>query len=466
MINKRSTIRSVIHYKIEARGYTLNSLSNMTGINRGTLSSILNANPPKPISIGQLDLITEALELPPGALYSLFVDECTEQDHLNRRRLKSFLLRCAELGEMECIHRVLEKMLEDLNYVPTIFSIAEQLYKEGYREASLYFYKAVIESEKYQHSERMATSQYRLFRLSLGDDAEKNLQAAIRFEPYRNRLPEGYHLDGLLNLANVYYTLEKWNVVEVFADELLSLSKMVYRSQRQVNNSDEDQKLSIERHLVVYYGQGYLLKGAALEFQGKYNEAKEYIKGYSDLSWFEGLDEIGLEEVRKFKIWAEANAYNIELLCGNKDVLPEYIKFLKNYPFEILPSMTTIVKAANIYSFSVDDYLQEFQINHRLFNQINNYYLSLVNKNHYLELCYHLGIYYVKKKDYRNGLSNILSSLRFAISLNNKDYFMKNVALFEHHRYLASNDQLHEYDFLMKEVLESEEMDLGICARC
>ncbi|MNI60038.1 hypothetical protein D3C73_1152260 [compost metagenome] len=252
----------------------------------------------------------------------------------------------------------------------------------------------------------------------------------------------------------------------MFADELLSLSKMVYRSQKPVKDSEGEQKLSIERHLVVYYGQGYLLKAAALEFQGKYIEAKEYIKGYSDLSWFEGLDEQGLEEVRKFKIWAEANGYNIELLCGNEHVLPEYIKFLKRYPFEILPSMTTIVKAANIHSFSVDDCLEEFKVNQQLFNQINNYYVSLVNKNHYLELCYNLGIYYVKKKDYRNGLSNILSSLRFAVSLNNKDYFMKNVALFEHHRYLASNDQLLEYDFLMKEVLEGEEVDLGICARC
>ncbi|MNW33757.1 hypothetical protein D3C74_107230 [compost metagenome] len=466
MINQRSSIRSVLHHEIEARGYTLHSLSNLTGINRGTLSSILNGNPPKPISIGQLDLMTEALELPTGALYPLFVDECIEKDQLNRRRLKSFLLRCAELGEMDCINRVLEKMLEDLNYVPTIFAIGEQLYEEGYKEASLAFYKAVIESEKYQHSERLAISQYRLFRLSLGEDTEKNIQAAIRFEPYRNRLPEGYHLDGLLNLANVYYTHEKWNVVEVFADELLSLSQMVYRSQNNMKVTNEDQLLSLERHLVVYYGQGYLLKGAALEFQGKYIEAQQCIKGYSDLSWFEGLDEIGYKEVRKFNIWAKANWYNIELLCGNKHVLPEYIEFLKNYPFEILPSMTTIVKAANIHSFSVDDCLQEFQIDHQLFNQINNYYVSLVNKNHYLELCYYLGIYCMKKKDYAKALSNILSSLRFAVSLNNKDYFMKNVALFEHHRYLASSDQLLEYDFLMKEVLEGEEVDLGICAHC
>ncbi|MNP60173.1 hypothetical protein D3C76_1552330 [compost metagenome] len=63
-------------------------------------------------------------------------------------------------------------------------------------------------------------------------------------------------------------------------------------------------------------------------------------------------------------------------------------------------------------------------------------------------------------------MPNILSSLRFAVSLNNKDYFMKNVAMFEHLRYLASEDQLLEYEFLMKEVLEGEEVDLGICARC
>ncbi|MNO14547.1 hypothetical protein D3C76_41930 [compost metagenome] len=461
-----SSIRAVIHRQIEAKGYTLHSLSNLTGINRGTLSVILNGNPPKPISIGQLDSITEALGLPEGSLYPLFVDECVGNDHPNRRRIKSFLLRCAELGETESINRVLEKLQENLNYIPTIFSIAEQLFQEGYRDASLSFYRAVIESEKYQHSERLAISQYRLFRLSLGDDAERNLQAAIRFEPYRNRLPEEYHLDGLLNLANVYYTLEKWNVVEVFADELRSLARTIYRSKRYYKDSDEEGKPVLERHLVVYYGQGYLLKGAALEFQGRYKEAKEFILGYADLSWFEGLDEIGLQEVQKFKSWAKANLYNIELLCGNDKVMSDYIAFLKSYPYEVLPSLTTIVKAANSHSFSVDDCLREFQVEERLFNQINNYYVSLVNKNHYLELCYYLAVYYFNKQEISRGMENLLSSLRFAITLNNKDYFMKIVALFEHHRYTALNEHLHEYEFLMKEVLEDEKVDFDSCTYC
>ncbi|MCM3625725.1 DNA-binding protein, partial [Brevibacillus borstelensis] len=64
--------------------------------------------------------------------------------------------------------------------------------------------------------------------------------------------------------------------------------------------------INTERHLVVYYGQGYLLKAAALEKQGLYEQAKRYVEGYADLSWFELLDEVGHYEVQKFQLWAKA----------------------------------------------------------------------------------------------------------------------------------------------------------------
>ncbi|MGG6313163.1 helix-turn-helix domain-containing protein [Paenibacillus macerans] len=458
------TIRSVISHQLTRKGYSLHSFSRRSGINRGTLSAILNGNPPKPISIGQLDSITEALEQPIGQYYPLYIDECIDTEHPNRRRLKSFLLRCAEIGEMACIDKVLSRLAEDLSYLPMIFSIGEELYEEGKTEASSLFFQSVCENEKYQHSERLAISQYRLFRLSLGDDAEGNLRAATWFEPYRNRLPEDFQLDGLLHLANVYYTLQRWDRVKLFADELRGLVQKVYKRYEEALRQGRPFELNTARHLVVYYGQSFLLKGNALEHEGNYEEAAQYIEGYADLSWFAGLDELGKQEVEKFRTFARLNDFNLKVLSGRQEVIPEYVKLLRAYPYEVLPSLRMIVKAANINGFFIDDVLQEFKVDQSLYNQFDNYYLTVLNKDRYLDLCYHLAIYSFRKKDIIEGLEKMIYALKYSISLNNKEFFVKMVPLFEQHRACATKQQLREYEILMKEVLRGAEMDFGIYA--
>lgn len=42
-------------------------------------------------------------------------------------------------------------------------------------------YENVAEVEKYQHSERLATCQYRIFSIQVGDDQSRNLKAATLF---------------------------------------------------------------------------------------------------------------------------------------------------------------------------------------------------------------------------------------------------------------------------------------------
>ncbi|MFA4133136.1 MULTISPECIES: hypothetical protein [unclassified Brevibacillus] len=90
--------------------------------------------------------------------------------------------------------------------------------------------------------------------------------------------------------------------MEFYADELLSLSFKVYDNElRKRKNNKVCDPLKTDRHLVVYYGQGYLLKCVALQMQGLYGEARECVQGYADLAWFELLDEVGLKEVEKLR---------------------------------------------------------------------------------------------------------------------------------------------------------------------
>lgn len=459
------TIRSVIEQELERRNYSLNSFSSRSGINRGTLSAILNGNPPKPIAIRQLDLITEALEQPEGYYYPLYVDECVDSDQPNRRRVKAFLLRCAEVGQTECIHEVLNRIVDNLNYIPMIFDIGEELYEKGLREESRLFYNVVIESEKYQHSERLAISHYRLFRLSLGDDAEANLMAASRFDLYRDRLPEDYQLDGLLYLANVYLTLQKNEQAEIYADELIKSSEAVYKNYKKAFNKSLEYKFRAERPFVVYYGQGYLLKGIALKRQGRYEETEKCISVYADLSWFVGLDELGKQEIERFSLFAKMNEYNLKISRGDQSVIFEYIELVKKYPFEVLPSLLGLVEASNKYGFFVDEVLEDFYIDTELYDQEGNYYYPIVSRDRFLGLCYQLSVYYFRKKDLRKGLEKIIYSLKYAISLNNQAFFMKIVPLFEHHRTYATVEQLNEYQIIMEGMLMNEKMDGGVYSR-
>lgn len=84
------TIRSKIETELKQRGHTFSSFSKVSGINRGIFSTMLNSNPPKPISVRQMDLITKALGYPEGWLYELYIDECFYEGKGHWKRIKPF----------------------------------------------------------------------------------------------------------------------------------------------------------------------------------------------------------------------------------------------------------------------------------------------------------------------------------------------------------------------------------------
>ncbi len=355
------TIRSKIETELKQRGYTFSSFSKISGINRGTFSAMLNSNPPKPISVRQMDLITKALGYPDGWLYELYIEECFYEGKGHWKRIKPFLLRCVELKRRDFIQKVLSRLTEDLSYVPTIFELAEELHAEGKEKESIPFYECVVENERYYHSERLAISQYRLFSYSLNKDLENNRQLAMKFAPFRKNLPENYQLDALLKLANVYFQVLDCETAVHYAKELMVLATIIYEMRIQARaKKSEVRTLNTERHLIVYYGQAYLIQGNALEKQGKYEDAMRFIPYYADLTGFEELDELGMLEARKFKMWAKANRLNLEILMGDMTRLPAYVDLIRNNPQEILHGLLTIMESANNYNHSIDDILLLF----------------------------------------------------------------------------------------------------------
>lgn len=457
MITNTTTIRLEIEKGIRQRGHSLSSFGKLAGINRGIISGILNGNPPKSISIRQLDLMAEALGHEEGWMYEYYVDECFINEKADWRRIKAFLLRCTEIGRYDCIQAVLDRLMEDLSNTISVFGLAEELYEEGKVKEAIPFYECVIENEKHQHSERLAIAHYRVFRASIGENTEKSLRAIIRFEPFRNRLPENLMLDALLQLGSVYYNFQDWNLMSNCADELQSLTETVYTTAKaQYKNTGIFPNLGTERELVVYYGQGYLLKATALEHLGKYESAKKFILKYADLSYFEILNEVGKVEVQKFKLYADANLNNLELLMGNTSKLDNYVKFIQNNPKETFASMLIIVKAANMHHFKIDHIIRQFSdILYRRITFDENV-SPVVTNSRLMTLYYELAIYNIRNQRYDDGIKDLLRSLILAVRIVNKNRTLDCICMFERIKSFAQSDQITLYETILKEVNENE----------
>ncbi|MHB0883731.1 DNA-binding protein [Paenibacillus sp. SEL1] len=445
-----TTIRSEIEKELKLGGYTFNSFGQATGLNRGIFSAMLNGNPPKPISVRQMDLITKAFNYPEGWLYDLYVDECFYDGRPHWKRVKPFLIRCVEVGNLRCVEKVLSRLMEDLNHIPTIFALAEELYEGGKLQEAIPFYECVIENEKYQHSERLAISHYKLFVASVGQDLEKNLESVLRFIPYRNRLPESYQLDGLLKIINIYFYLHKWDNVEKYGDELCTLAKTVYLNRYENNNTKRRVKdeFKTEKNLVFYYGYGYLSKSTALQKMEKFEEAQSYIKYYADLSWFKGLNSEGEQYVKMFSLWAKANSYTLDMLLGKRDVLVEYISFLNQHPEEKLSGLLTILESANKYNFSVDYVLESFSAEIDQFKFLDD----VKNRNYYCCFLYQRAIYEYKSNSLEKGTNYVLDCLALSLISRNDSDFKQCVALFEVYREFATYEQTKRYENIIKEV--------------
>ncbi|KJD43170.1 hypothetical protein [Paenibacillus terrae] len=452
-------IRSEIRKCMQEEGFTLGGFSKATEIRGSYLSLLLNHDPHKyPLPMRHFDSMIQALGKPEGWLYECYVDECFITGKTDRRRVEPFLLRCAELGKTECIERVLSRLMENLNQLSLVFEIAEKVHAAGNQQGAVPFYECVAEHEKHQHSETLAISQYRLFRAALGQDLHKNRFAATRFAPFRKRLPVEYQLDGLLQLANTYYTLSDWRRLGECADELIALAKVVYQEQHQRKTSKREKTpLNTERHLVLYYGKGYLSKATAYEKQGLYAESKKCIEGYADLSWFEGLDEVGKKEVQMFQIFAVANSYTLEILMGHSYVLSEYTNYLSMHKHEILSGLATILESANKYGFSVDETLEMLSKEILEFKQRED----LPGLGWRLRFHYYLSIYFLGKGKIAECIENTLQSLDLSVIINNSGAFAQAVALFELCRGQATDAHLNNYKGLLEEVRKRERFNLG-----
>lgn len=446
-----TTIRSELESYLNRAGLTINQFAEKSKVNSGTISTIIKGT--RPIAMQQLDRIVFAMGLPEGSFYELYVDECFVQSP-NWRRLRPFLYRCAELDKLECIQRVVHLMMDNLSYIPALFDTAEDFFNQGKLGAAAIIYESITESEKYQHSERLALCHYRLFTISLSHDQEQNLRAATRFEGFVERLDVIDQLDALKDLVNMYYSLRKWDKVDGMA-AIMGKKALIQYNYRYEQARRSDKHREPKRPLFTYIVYSHLMRSAICEEYGDYEQALQYIPLYSDLSWVREDTEEAKQLIEKFKMWATANTYLCHLMMGKIEVLQEYVAFIESQENEIIHAVTNILQAANRFDFNIDDILIKFELQITLF--IDNYgttgkYTDQVLMNKFTCLLTELSTYYWHRERYETGIKCVLIGLETAIEIHNDDAILKYVRLFELFRHVSSKEAQHRYHNLICEV--------------
>ncbi|MFB5759565.1 transcriptional regulator [Paenibacillus medicaginis] len=438
-----NTIRETLSTYIRKHNLTFTQFSSMSDVNAGSLSRILQGN--KPISIRQLESITSAMNLPEDFLFESYVEECFAFT-TSMRRIRPFIIRCAELNRLDLIERIVHRLLEDLSYTSDLFEVAEALFASNHGQAAEIIYTQVSEAERFQHSERLTTCRYRLFELSLGNDIEENLRSAIFFEPYVSRLDEADQLDALKELIDVMVTAHKWKKVDELAVEMLRVATTQYERR--------STERTAKRPFYFYILYGWLIRSFICEEYEDFDGALSYVSKYAQGElWVREDDEEAHRHIHQFAEWGTANRYLYRVLSGEAEALGEYADFVASRPDEIFIALGFMVKAANRFDFDIDRILERFSAYIPSIEAEGRYgpYNNSVVKEKLAQFFSDLGVYRFKR-GHGNAISFILEGLRLAVRINSIKNILNGLTRFEMYREWASKEEKQDFKLLSGEV--------------
>ncbi|MBP1308729.1 transcriptional regulator with XRE-family HTH domain [Paenibacillus sp. 1182] len=466
------TIRTELDKYLKKEGLNLAQFGQMSGMNRGIISAIVTGN--KSMSINQLDRITEAMDLPEGYFYDLFIENYIIDHPPNMRRIEPFLYRCVELEKFDSIRRVVGAIMDNLLYCPKLFEIAENLYSQGQYPAAQILYEGVAEAEKYQHSERLAVCQYRIFMIQIGEDQNRNLRAAILFEPYVERLNEVNQLDALKDLANVYRSLRKWDKVDEVSRKMRAKAEIQYSMKHHDKSREYDEAIrNLSRPMFVYIAYADLLCASVCEAQGDYQRALQYTYAYEELDWVKETDEDTQHWIGLFKHWAKANLIVNTLLSGDINVLQDYVDYIDasvdTTQEDRIIQLLNIMIAANQYNLDVHHIIKRFEKDIASLSQplvSGDMYTQQVVPDYYAWCGYELAYYYLNQGTYSDGFNLLFCSMVKAHTLNNETYFINCMGLFVRFKSHTVPEVKTKFYNLIEKVWEKNVEKNGHVNRC
>lgn len=259
---------------------------------------------------------------------------------------------------------------------------------------------------------------------------------------------EGIQADSLIDMLKASFTLENWDSIIVIADKLYDNIENIYYM-----NQKEHKKIStffLKRSIVYYFGFSMCLKGIALQKKGNSIMSRKCIEKYADLSWIKDMDTEGLKEVEYYRKIAVANSYVIDLNEGKRDVLQDYVTFIRENEDELLPGLLHILESAIRYDYTIDSILDEFE--EKIDNNVE-YYEKYTNIRYLIDYIYLLGKYYSEKGNHENAIKYTLRTLSLSVRLKDDTGFRKSAALYEFLREYTTPVHQHAYKNIMINIL-------------
>ncbi|MBE0335753.1 helix-turn-helix domain-containing protein [Paenibacillus sp. 23TSA30-6] len=452
------TILAELDNYLRENNLTLAEFAECSGVHQRTLNNWILKH--RPVAIHQLDRMTLAMGLSEGSFYERYIEHYIIERSPDWRRIEPVLYRCAELDKLEAIKHVVGHIMDKLLYSPKLFDAAEILFAQGRHAAALLLYEGVAEGEKYQHSERLAICQYRMFTIQVGDDQTRNLRAATIFEAFVERLDEIDQLDALKDLANVYRSLRKWDKLDETARKMKGKAEIQYtlkHQQKKQKRVEPDRRLS--RPMFVYITYADLLCAIVCDAQGDYQQALDYTYAYANLDWVKETDEDTLHWIKLYQHWAEGNTYVNKLLSGDTSVLLDYVEYICTSPDksekEMVAKLMNVLIAANQYQIDVNEILQRFETEIDSFAQQRSsadMYTQQVVPDQYARFGYELAYYYLHKEIYSVGFKHLMNASLKANILNNETYFINCMGLFVRFQAHAVPETKAEYFNLIEKV--------------
>lgn len=438
-------IRDVLEEYMMSHQLNISAFSALSGVNPGTLSRILQGI--KPISLRQLEAITAAMDKPADTFFELYVEECFTFTP-SMRRIRPFIMKCAELHRLDCIEQVVSRLMEDLSHGPALFGIAEMLYVNRSFTAATILYEHVANAERYQHAERLALCKYRLFSMALGSDLSTNYQAALMFEPYLNRLDVADLLEALKELIDVMVTVHQWQRVGELARTLTQTAEAQY--------AKSFTERSFVHPVYFYILYGWLIQGAAYAEHQNYEDAICCVDRYRNISWIKESDREAEERIQQFQQWADANLLLYRVLSGEKQAVDEYADYIASFPKEIFLALCHMLQAANRFSFNIDDKLIEFaeyiptSAEHT--KKLDNYNNSVMTEKTAQFYC-DLAIYQFQRHPW-DAINSLLNGMELSLRISSGHNTARFMALFEQNRHLANKSELQKFNNMSKEMTQ------------
>lgn len=423
----------------------MKQLARLSHVNGGTLSRILNGS--NAIAVSQLDLLTQAMDYPEGYFYEAYIDELSKFP-TTFRRIKPFLMRCAELNHLDTLKTMISRLLDNLSHSASLFEVAEDLYTLNHLPAAAIIYEHVSEAERFQHSERLALCRYRLFTIALSEkNVEENVKAALIFEGFVDRLDEADQLEAIRQLINVWMAKHKWEKVDILAKKMLKLAKVEY-TQKLIGKKT--------KHPIYFYIlYSWLVQGTVSAELKDYENALEFVVHYANgEDWIHEQDETAKWYISQFSEWATANTYLYLLLSGHMEALEKYAEYIESKPDEIFIALAHIVEAANQYNFNINHILDKFE---EYIPSISNLDITYSEYNPAImtekvaQFFCDLAVYKANQNP-QEAIQFILDGLQISVTIHSVRNIINGMTLFEKYAYHATKEDMDRYNKLSHKV--------------